>query len=83
METSRTGRLAALAATALCVAGSIHTANAAPAAGLLQFALPPPTGPHSVGTVSLHLVDPSRLDLTAARNAPRAPSSPISMPAAA
>jgi predicted dienelactone hydrolase len=27
-----------------------------------QLTLPPPTGPHPVGTVSLHLVDPSRRD---------------------
>jgi platelet-activating factor acetylhydrolase isoform II len=71
VKISRMGRLAALGVTALCVAGSIHTANATPAAEPLQLTLPPPTGPHSVGTVSLHLVDPSRHDPTATRNAPR------------
>ena len=71
MKASRMGRLVALGVTALCVAGSIHTANATPAAGPLQLTLPPPTGPHPVGTVSLHLVDPSRHDPTADRDEPR------------
>ncbi|MEV5878782.1 acetylhydrolase [Streptomyces sp. NPDC052101] len=37
-------------------------ASAAPAPGPARLALPLPTGPHPVGTVSLHLVDGSRPD---------------------
>jgi hypothetical protein len=48
--------LPAVAAALALVAGT--PASAAP----LRLTLPEPTGPHSVGTVSLHLIDPARQD---------------------
>ncbi|MEU4644360.1 acetylhydrolase [Micromonospora sp. NPDC023814] len=54
---------AALATGVAAPLGSAGRAWAAPAApGPARLTLPPPTGPHRVGTVSLHLVDRSRPD---------------------
>ncbi|MEO3928482.1 acetylhydrolase [Micromonosporaceae bacterium B7E4] len=54
---------AALATGVAVPLGGTGRGWAAPAApGAARLTLPPPTGPHRVGTVSLHLVDKSRPD---------------------
>ncbi|GAB3982089.1 hypothetical protein [Plantactinospora veratri] len=54
---------AALATGVAVPLGGAGRGWAAPAApGPARLTLPPPTGPHQVGTVSLHLVDTSRPD---------------------
>ncbi|MGW4946098.1 alpha/beta hydrolase family protein [Actinoplanes sp. NPDC004185] len=65
MTTALTRRhlLTAAIATGVAVplgAGPARTAHAAP--GPVRLKLPAPTGPHRIGTVSLHLVDRSRPD---------------------
>ncbi|MEU5099154.1 hydrolase [Streptomyces sp. NPDC020996] len=64
MQTRRAVLLSALAVT--LSAASVRTASAAPRrgglAGLVRLKLPALSGPHPVGTVSLHLVDASRPD---------------------
>lgn len=54
--------LAAGAAVPLAVAGPAWASAPAAAPGPARLTLPAPTGPHLVGTVSLHLVDGSRPD---------------------
>jgi dienelactone hydrolase len=55
--------LTAALATGIAVPLGAGRASAAPAApGPARLTLPPPTGPHRVGTVALHLVDTSRPD---------------------
>ncbi|MEU5311533.1 hydrolase [Streptomyces sp. NPDC021562] len=63
MLTRRSAVLSALAAAGLCAA-SARTASAAPrrAAGRARLTLPPPSGPHPVGTASVRLVDTARAD---------------------
>jgi hypothetical protein len=48
-------------------AGRGWAAPAPAVPGPARLTLPPPTGPHRVGTVSLHLVDRSRPDPVAGR----------------
>ncbi|MFJ5118098.1 alpha/beta hydrolase family protein [Kitasatospora sp. NPDC088548] len=73
----RTLTAALLAATALLTTLPTTTATAAAAASVpagavsIQLALPPPTGPHPVGTTTLHLTDPTRPDLWAPTPRPR------------
>jgi dienelactone hydrolase len=55
------GRAAALTA-GLAVSASAGIALAAEAPSRLRLMLPAPTGPHQVGTVSLHVVDHTRQD---------------------
>lgn len=43
-------------------AGVLRAAGTAGAAGPAPIQIPPPTGPHRVGTVNLHLIDTSRTD---------------------
>jgi predicted dienelactone hydrolase len=65
MTTALTRRHVLVAALATGVAVPLGAGGgwAAPAApGPARLTLPPPTGPHRVGTVSLHLVDGSRPD---------------------
>ncbi|MEV0809637.1 dienelactone hydrolase family protein [Micromonospora sp. NPDC050200] len=68
MNTALTRRnlLAAALATGVAVplggAGRGWAVPAQAAPGQARLTLPPPTGPHRVGTVSLHLVDSSRPD---------------------
>ncbi|MBM2618316.1 hydrolase [Actinoplanes sp. LDG1-06] len=47
---------------AVALAAALAAGPAAPAATDIQLTLPAPTGPLPIGTVSLHLVDPSRPD---------------------
>ncbi|MCL6667518.1 alpha/beta hydrolase family protein [Streptomyces panaciradicis] len=62
MLTRRAALLSAVAAT-LLPGITARTASAAPrTAGLLKPTLPPPSGPHPVGTLSLRLVDRTRSD---------------------
>jgi predicted dienelactone hydrolase len=63
MENSRTRtRLPALALCTAIALGVGLVAGPASAAPLPQLTLPPPTGPDRIGTVELHLVDPTRTD---------------------
>lgn len=48
--------------TAVPLGVASHAWAAPTASGLARLTLPPPTGPHPVGTVPLHLVDTSRPD---------------------
>jgi predicted dienelactone hydrolase len=52
------GAMAAKASGATSSAAPLTRESAAPA----RLTLPAPTGPHRIGTVSLHLIDPSRPD---------------------
>lgn len=64
-EVLRTTKLALAAlgvVTAASVTVGVSTASAAPERGAPELSLPPPTGPHQVGTTSVHLVDRSRRD---------------------
>ncbi|WP_329367513.1 acetylhydrolase [Streptomyces sp. NBC_00669] len=88
---------AALAAGAALPIGVARQASAAPVTeNPVRLTLPAPTGPYPVGTVQLHLVDPSRPDPVAgpgrhrelmasvwypARNAGRYPLAPYASPA--
>ena len=60
MENSRTVRR--LSAVALSATLALGLGTAAAASNPPQLTLPPPTGPDRIGTVDLHLVDPSRTD---------------------
>ncbi|MFF4905324.1 hypothetical protein ACFY2T_10680 [Streptomyces sp. NPDC001260] len=64
MPTRRAALLSAVAAATTLLPGiSARTASAAPrTSGPLKPTLPPPSGPHPVGTVSLRLVDRTRTD---------------------
>lgn len=63
--------LAAALATGVAVPLGAGRGWAAPAAGPTRLILPPPTGPHRLGTVSLHLVDGSRPDPVAGAGSSR------------
>ena len=92
MATALTRRHLLTAALATGVAVPLGAGAAQAAPGPARVTLPPPTGPHRLGTVSLHLVDRSRPDLVAgpgqhrelmvsvwypaAREAPRHPVAP-------
>ncbi|MFD7582303.1 serine aminopeptidase domain-containing protein [Kitasatospora sp. NPDC059817] len=75
----RRSALAALAATALLTAAGTAPARAATRAAAPpsppgrppRLMLPAPTGPHPVGTTTLHLVDPARPDRWAPTPRPR------------
>ncbi|MFD4536535.1 alpha/beta hydrolase family protein [Kitasatospora sp. NPDC058397] len=75
----RRSALAALAATALLAAAGTAPARAAARAAAPpsppgrppRLMLPAPTGPHPVGTTTLHLVDPARPDRWAPTPRPR------------
>ncbi|MFI8230122.1 alpha/beta hydrolase family protein [Streptomyces sp. NPDC085900] len=64
MPTRRAALLSAVAAATTLLPGTTaRTASAAPrTTGPLKPTLPPPSGPHPVGTVSLRLVDRTRTD---------------------
>src|SRR5690349_11068324 len=61
--------------SALAVAGGLAVSSAAGVAsatqGRIVLTMPAPTGPHSIGTVSLHLVDHARQDPWLTRPHPR------------
>lgn len=65
MQTRRSVILSAAAAVALSAVparASSAVSAASRKAGPVRLTLPAPSGPHPVGTVSLHLVDASRSD---------------------
>lgn len=55
-------RRSLLGAAAAVAIASVPMATAASAAAKVRLTLPAPTGPHPLGTVSLHLVDRARVD---------------------